>query len=529
MLPKPNQTIFDALDGVITRIEGWKGRFFFVQDSIVPSTCLELLSKDNRYPTSIHVFPDLILFLAGLKSLWKNFMYPKTDDDLSFLPKEPSLEFGTGSLSVSINTEPPVAETEPTAYVAAKIRERKFRTRGGSLKRPVKHKLIQGASTSRSTRAKAATLKDDFPFLTILDDDEGLPDCLELENANLLDLHDRCYARKAVVDNVVNRRSREMLKVIDQIKAECDVMKEREKARDQDCEELKAKCEATMADFDKNPTVNVFREKIVSLSGENAKLDRAKVVSKVVPYMAMELVNSDDMGRLVAKFVSASILFGRCQVFEEVARMKEPFDITKVKGYRSSYKQEYTRARNELATATFPFLTDVVVDPQCFRYPPSKKAPCVSKVRLQTRTPCAHFKCSILECPLPHISDVLLPIIDYSYCCFNVQDTISSFSSVKATMLPSLLPCGRRTKSPSLNLKWLLLVSWYFEACFDSIPLRWRLLPCLRLPSFYLLSCDLCLWGSCVPRVSGLGHPPILAEIGLAASRCGSLSQHAPL
>ncbi|GJQ91864.1 hypothetical protein Tco_0003003 [Tanacetum coccineum] len=245
MLPKPNQTIFDALDGVITRIEGWKGRFFFVQDSIVPSTCLELLSKDNRwdkksfedklpenihenpsfqhlgrYPTSIRVFPDLILFLAGLKSLWeygqqrpviiigrkemvfRNFMYPKTDDDLSFLPKEPSLEFGTGSLSVSINTEPPVAKTEPTAQlveniadledslhpehlmihpgsVEARIRERKFRTRGGSLKRPVKHKLVQGASTSRSTHAMAATSRS-----TILDDGEGLPDCLELENAN---------------------------------------------------------------------------------------------------------------------------------------------------------------------------------------------------------------------------------------------------------------------------------------------------------------------------------------------------------
>ncbi|GJQ91865.1 hypothetical protein Tco_0003004 [Tanacetum coccineum] len=157
-----------------------------------------------------------------------------------------------------------------------------------------------------------------------------------------------------------------MLKVIDQIRAECDVMKEREKARDQDCEELKAKCEAAVADFDKNPTVNVFHEKIVSLSGEvkehranldrmllpsqkwagyqvslsmleskvvsleaekvkleaveaslcqelqNAKLDRAKVVSKVVPYVAMELMNSDDMGRLVSKLVSASILFGRC-------------------------------------------------------------------------------------------------------------------------------------------------------------------------------------------------------------------------
>ncbi|GJU26592.1 hypothetical protein Tco_1165213 [Tanacetum coccineum] len=69
--------------------------------------------------------------MAGLKSSWehgqqwpaiivgrkemafRNFMYTKTDEDLSFLPKEPSLEFGTGSTSVSINTEPPITVAEP--------------------------------------------------------------------------------------------------------------------------------------------------------------------------------------------------------------------------------------------------------------------------------------------------------------------------------------------------------------------------------------------------------------------------------
>ncbi|GJU47227.1 putative reverse transcriptase domain-containing protein [Tanacetum coccineum] len=452
---------------VITRIEGWKGRFFFVQDSIVPSTYPELLSKDNkwdkksfrdklpenihknpsfqrlgRYPTSVHVFPDPILFLVGLKSSWEYGQQRPaiiTDDDLSFLPKEPSLEFGTGSPSVSINTEPPIAEAEPTAQlveniadlgdslhheqlvihpgsVASKIRERKCKTIGGSLKPLVMRKLVQGASSSRSTHAKVATSKDDSPVLTISDDDEGLPDCLELEDANachlkvsaitpsawknhldnqldveLLDFHDRCYARQAVVDNVVNKMSRELVKVVDRIRAECNVLKDREKARDQECEELKAKCEAVMANFDKKPDVNVLHEKIVSLSEEvkehianldrmllesqkwagyqplsikscNAKLDRVEVVSNAMPYVAMELMNSDDMGRLVAKLVYASILFGWCQAFEEVARMKEPFDITKVKGYKSSYKQEHARAGNELATATFPFLAYVVAD-----------------------------------------------------------------------------------------------------------------------------------------------------------------------
>ncbi|GKD30457.1 hypothetical protein Tco_1241235 [Tanacetum coccineum] len=172
--------------------------------------------------------------------------------------------------------------------------------------------------------------------------------------------------------------------MIDQIRVECDVLKDREKARDQECEELKAKCKAAMANFDKNLAVNVvslstLESKVASLEAEkvklesvesslreelqNAKLYRAEVISKVVPYVAIELVNSDDMGRLVTKLVSASILYGRCQAFEKDAKMKEPFDIMKVKGYRSSFKQEHTRARNELATAIFPFLADVVADP----------------------------------------------------------------------------------------------------------------------------------------------------------------------
>ncbi|GKD78204.1 hypothetical protein Tco_1340825 [Tanacetum coccineum] len=39
----------ELLPKVITCIDGWKGRFFFVQDYVVPSNCLELLSKDNRW------------------------------------------------------------------------------------------------------------------------------------------------------------------------------------------------------------------------------------------------------------------------------------------------------------------------------------------------------------------------------------------------------------------------------------------------------------------------------------------------
>ncbi|GJY55995.1 hypothetical protein Tco_0455110 [Tanacetum coccineum] len=49
--------------------------------------------------------------------------------------------------------------------------------------------------------------------------------------------------------------------------------------------------------------------------------------------------------------------------FEEVAKMKDPFDLSKVKGYRSSYKKEHTKAENDLATDTFPFISEFIVDP----------------------------------------------------------------------------------------------------------------------------------------------------------------------
>ncbi|GJW42589.1 hypothetical protein Tco_0071388, partial [Tanacetum coccineum] len=78
----------------------------------------------------------------------------------------------------------------------------------------------------------------------------------------------RCYARQAVEDNAVNRRSCELLKVIKNLSGEADVMRARELAREEECERLKAKCEAAITDFDKNPTVLLLREKISSLAVE---------------------------------------------------------------------------------------------------------------------------------------------------------------------------------------------------------------------------------------------------------------------
>ncbi|GKB12853.1 hypothetical protein Tco_0846776 [Tanacetum coccineum] len=200
-----------------------------------------------------------------------------------------------------------------------------------------------------------------------------------------------------MVDNAVNKRACEFLQVIEKMRGEADVIKARERSREEECEELRVKCEAAMAEFDQNPAVLALREKISSLTAdvkehkgnldrmmlesqkwagyqvtlstleskvdsleaekarleaveaslrrevEELKQDRRDVVSKVVPYAAIELVHSDELGRLVGTLVSSAITYGRCRAYEQVAAMKEPFDLSKAKGYRSSYKKEHTQ------------------------------------------------------------------------------------------------------------------------------------------------------------------------------------------
>ncbi|GJS80020.1 hypothetical protein Tco_0729901 [Tanacetum coccineum] len=113
-----------------------------------------------------------------------------------------------------------------TCSVAGRMKDRKCRIKG-STKPPVKRKVVHAGSSSRG----------------------------HLDNqldAELLNLHDHCYAR--------------------------------EKAREKEFEELKAKCDAAMVDFDNSPAINVLRQKIKSLSDEvkehKATMDRMLLESK---------------------------------------------------------------------------------------------------------------------------------------------------------------------------------------------------------------------------------------------------------
>ncbi|GJV22490.1 hypothetical protein Tco_1371510 [Tanacetum coccineum] len=316
ILPKSNQTIFDALPGFI---------YLGLTLLVMPSSPL-LLSCARLMVVSP-------LSTSSEEMAFRNFFNAKDDEDLLFCLRNLPRASALVTIDSRESLKPEVFVVH-LGSVAARIKDRKCKTRGGLSRPPVMRKFAPRSSTSSATRAKTSSLKDDVPFLIVSDDDE------------------------AVVDNAVNRRSRELLQVIKKLKGEFDVMKDMEWDREEECEELWVKCEAAMTEFEKNPTVVALQEKISTLftevkehkaekvrleavevslrkEVEELKQDRREVVSKVVPYATMELVYSDHMSSLVGRLVSSAIFYRRCRAYEQVADMKEPFDLSKVKDPRA--------------------------------------------------------------------------------------------------------------------------------------------------------------------------------------------------
>ncbi|GJS66821.1 hypothetical protein Tco_0390233 [Tanacetum coccineum] len=337
---------------------------------ILPKSNQTILDAPPRYKLTTFVVmckaygcePTIELFRGTSSMLRMNRIYP-------FYPRNLLLPSSTEAMADSKGSPKCELFVVHPGSVAARMKNRKCKTRGGSSRPPVKRKLAPEFSNARATCAKTSASKDDRFLISFL----GLSDVPELIDATachlkisaiiplawknhldnhmdlkLLDLYDRCYARQAVVDNAMNKIS------------------QRERAQEEESDGLRAKCEAAMSDFEKNLPVIALRQKITTLSIEevdDVRRDRIEVVLKVVLYAAIELIHSDELGSLVGKLVTYAIVYRRCKAFDQVASMKEPFDLTKVKGYRSSYKKEHNQAGNDLTIVTFPWLSKFVADP----------------------------------------------------------------------------------------------------------------------------------------------------------------------
>nr|GEY34755.1 hypothetical protein [Tanacetum cinerariifolium] len=336
------------------------------KDSIAIKTC-ELSKEEFNNFLALYPIPLTyhVILLKSNETVFdtlsgcRNFIYAEDEEDLYFLPKEASLPAEVTAYSRG-SPKPELFIVHPGS-VAARIKDRKCKTRRWSSMPLVKRKLAFRSSNSRATRAKTFTLKDNVPFWTVSNDDEGLFDVSELNNATashfkifaitppawknhldnhmdveLLDLHDRCYARQTVVDNDVNKISCEFLDVIAKLRGECDnptviALREKISTLSTKVKEHKANLDRMMLESQTwasyQASLSTLESHIASLEAEKAwleavevsfrkevndvKRDRMEVVSKVVPYAVMEIIHNDDLGSVVGRLVSSAIFNGR--------------------------------------------------------------------------------------------------------------------------------------------------------------------------------------------------------------------------
>ncbi|GKC02895.1 hypothetical protein Tco_0994505 [Tanacetum coccineum] len=348
---------------------------FYVHDTIIPNGYPELLSKDNRWdkrtfkdkihpsisetlmyqrlarhPVSVQSIMNHMMFLAGLKASWEhslrhpvifvggkdiyyshvimNFMFAEDDEEMTFLPRVPTPAFGCGPPSAFINNEPPLLEAEPLDSVnSEQLVENTANSRGSAIREEMPRKLVHDGSSSRSTRKKSS------------------PAPMETKAG----LKDRCYARQAVVDNVVNRRAGSYFDKNPIV----NVLRQKIKSLLDEVNEHKSSIDKMLLESQKwagyQENLATLESKVAALEAEKGKLEAAEaLLHKEIKALKCDRVE------LVSKV--------RCAALEEVANMKKPFNMAKVKGYWPTYKKEHTNAGNNFVAATFPFISKVVAD-----------------------------------------------------------------------------------------------------------------------------------------------------------------------
>ncbi|GKA79608.1 retrovirus-related pol polyprotein from transposon TNT 1-94 [Tanacetum coccineum] len=119
-----------------------------------------------------------------------------------------------------------------------------------------------------------------------------------------------------------------------------EVLRERERENDKSYAELEKKCNDALQDLDKNPLVLDMHAKTETLQGQVNRLhnEYSRLILKEKKWVNYEQT--------------------LCTTFEEVAALKEPFDLENMPSYRSSSKKRFNQAGDDLATTFYPFIAE---------------------------------------------------------------------------------------------------------------------------------------------------------------------------
>ncbi|GJZ81387.1 hypothetical protein Tco_0646381 [Tanacetum coccineum] len=139
----------------------------------------------------------------------------------------------------------------------------------------------------------------------------------------------------------------------------------------------------------------------------------------------------------------------RCITFKEVAALKEPFDLEKIPGYRPSSKKEFNQVGDDLATASYPFISEAIVDPYASLEELLSKKP----KSLRSKPTSSNLKPSSLKAPN-------LEVATRSALAQKVLNEDLWEVNVNLDVLDVRLICGLTT---SLRMALLMLVLFFLK------------------------------------------------------------------
>ncbi|GKE76868.1 hypothetical protein Tco_1542988, partial [Tanacetum coccineum] len=280
---------------------------------------------------------------------FRSFMMEGVDGEFNFLPEGGLDEEGNSPSTRSVNDETSTIDAEPITDIHPLEFAKNI---GNSDDAPSERDEMTLIGRSKLQNPRTAILT--FMVVAHVTPLLWKQHLKEISLEKLCDIHDRSYMRQVVLDNT-------------------------EVAKDKAYAELERKCNKALQDLEKNALVLDMRSEMrlfkhlesekEQLKSSKVKLlqeidslrqDKAAVVSKVIPHVATKLARSDEIGLLVARLVKAAMFHNRCIAFEEVAYFKEPFILEKIPSYRPSSGKGFDQAGDDLATASYPFITKAI-------------------------------------------------------------------------------------------------------------------------------------------------------------------------
>nr|GEW32444.1 hypothetical protein [Tanacetum cinerariifolium] len=197
------------------------------------------------------------------------------DGEFNFLP-EGGLDEGQDSSSTkSVNNGSPVVDAEPISAVHPSVfAESIIYSNNAS------HESDDLTPRTWKVPPHASKVAGDASTPFDVDSDSDIHGCCprnpsvmekhlkEMGLEQLCDIHDKAYMRQAVLDNVLNSRTRELIYALHKARASCDAIRERKVKKDKAFAELEKNCNEALQDLNKNPLLSDMRSEIKTLQGQ---------------------------------------------------------------------------------------------------------------------------------------------------------------------------------------------------------------------------------------------------------------------